>query len=210
MRRSMLVTAMGVLLAACPQESTPSSGESGAELFDPTADTATDGPSATDPTVDPIDTTTPVDPWFEVGWGVSEFNAFEGILPIVIGPQGLAMFSMPLRGAGFYNPPDPSFDNPDMPMLQAWVDVPGYELTGSGHFNEVLDYPALFYPSLDSPGVLEGPAVWLVLPDEVEDPAVLTGLPASLHAQMVDANGVILTEEHDLVIGEAPEPPPGP
>lgn len=210
MRRSMLMTAMGVLLAACPKSSDPSSAES----MDLPTDTPTDDPSATghevDPTGDPTDTTTPMDPWLEVGWGVSEFNAFDGILPIVIGPQGLAMFSMPLRGAGFHNPPDPSFDNPDMPMLQAWVDVPGYELTPSGHFNEVLDYPALFYPSLDNPGVLEGPAVWLVLPDEVDEPAVLTGLPASLHAEMLDADGLLLTEDHELVIGEAPEPPPGP
>lgn len=200
----MLTAAMGGLLAACPAGSEPSSPGS----MDASTTAAT---GSGDETAPPAESTSQssAEPWLEVGWGVSEFNEFEGTLPLVIGPQGLAMFSMPMRGAGFYNPPDPSFDNPDMPVLHAWVDVPGYALTPDGHFNEVLDYPALFYPSLDLPGALESPAVWLVIPDAVE-PAELTGQPALLHAEMIDADGVMLTQDHDLVIGEAPEPPPGP
>ena len=136
------------------------------------------------------------------------FHAFEGALPVVVGPQGLSMFSMPMRGQGFYNPPDPGFDNPDMPILHAWVDVEGYELTADGHFNEVVDYPALFYPSLADPGVLEAPAVWLVLPDEVDAPTLM-GRSVIIHAEMVDADGLVLVDEHALVIGEVPPPSGG-
>jgi len=182
---------------------------------------ATDSGAATEPetsasTTMPSGETDPdpttggeVEPWLEAGWGISEFNPFEGTFPVVVGPQGLAMFSMPLRGAGFYSPPDPSFDNPDMPILQAWVDVPGYAITPDGHFNEVVDYPALFYPSLDEPGVLAGPAVWLVIPDQAE-PEEIAGLDAHLHVEMLDVEGVLLEIDHDLVIGEPPEAPPGP
>lgn len=147
--------------------------------------------------------------WLEVGFGTAEFNAFEGLLPVVVGPQGLYMFSLPLRGRGFYNPPDPSFDNPDMPILQAWVEIDGYELTDQGRFNEVVDYPALFYPSGSEPGVLEGPAVWLVLPDGV-DPEEIVGLDARLHAELVDVDGLVLVDEHQLVVDEIPPPPDGP
>lgn len=213
MRRAMLMTALGGLLAACPvPPADPAEPSTTAEPTDESTETATEtaAPSTTQTSLPADSTGSPSpDPWLEIGWGISEFNAFEGTLPLVVGPQGLAMFSMPMRGAGFYNPPNPGFDNPDMPIVEAWVDIDGYALTPDGHFNEVVDYPALFYPSQDQPGALDGAAVWLVIPDEVE-PAELTGLEAHLHAELLDADGLMLTQDHDLVIGEAPEPPPGP
>ncbi len=201
----MATLGTAALLLACPIESNPPADSTASDTTDPPTTAATDEPSGTGSG----STGGGPEAWFEVGWGISEFNEFDGILPVVVGPQGLAMFSMPMRGAGFYTPPDPGFDNPDMPMLEAWVDIPGYSITPDGHFNEVTEYPALFYPSLESPGVLEGPAVWLVIPDQAE-PEQIAGLPAHLHAEMLDANGVLLVEDHDLVVGEAPEPPPGP
>lgn len=212
----VLVAAVGGLGGACPAaDDEPPAHETMAS----TTNTVTDGePTSGEPTSVGPTSSTPTDsdsdsgaeePWLELGWGVTEFNPYDGVLPIVVGPQGLAMFSVPLRGAGFYNPPDPGFDNPDMPILQAWVDVEGHENGPGGHFNEVIDYPALFYPSLELPGALEGPAVWLVIPDDVE-PEQLPGLAAHLHAHMVDANGLMLSDDHDLVIGEAPAPPKGP
>ncbi len=210
MRRSIVMVGIGALLTACPSEpavppvDTSESATSGSATGAPS-----DGSDATETAAETETDSGVIEPWLEVGWGVSEFNEFDGLLPTVVGPQGLAMFSIPLRGQGFYNPPSPSFDNPDMPMLQAWVDVPGYSITPTGHFNEVIDYPALFYPSLDEPGILEGPAVWLVIPDQVE-PEEIAGLDAHLHVEMLDANDILLTEDYDLVIGDAPEPPPGP
>lgn len=203
---------LGLLLAACPADDVPTPdqpdhGTSAGPTDDPTRGATSLGEGESGPTAGAQDTGEPA-AWLEVGWGVSEFNAFEGVLPVVVGPQGLSMFSLPQRGAGFYNPPDPGFDNPDMPILQAWVDVEGYDGPG-GHFNEVVDYPALFYPALDDPGVLEGPAMWLVIPDGVR-PQELVGLQAQLHAELVDANGLVLTDDHTLMIGEVPPPPPGP
>lgn len=144
-----------------------------------------------------------VEPFLEVGWGMSDFNAFDGELPISLGAQGLNMFSLPLRGSGFHNPPDPSFDNPDMPMFEAWVDIEGYSGSPNGHFNEVTDYPALFYPSVSDGAVLEGPAVWMTLPDGVS-PEDILGLTASLHAELLDRDGLRLTDDHELVITMKP------
>lgn len=211
MRRTMLAAALGLLTSACPADDAPPAHETTAGTTDgPTTSHQPDtssGATSSDP--DPSSGSEGTEAWLELGWGVAEFNAYDGVLPVVVGPQGLAMFSVPLRGAGFYNPPDPGFDNPDMPILQAWVDVEGYDGSPSGHLNEVVDYPALFYPSLDLPGALEGPAVWLVIPDGVR-PEELGGLAAHLHAEMVDANGLVLSDDHDLVIGDAPPPPKGP
>ncbi|MCA9704810.1 MAG: hypothetical protein KDK70_03035 [Myxococcales bacterium] len=200
MRRAVLTAVLGLPMSACPGSERPTASAEGSTSADPTDSADTTAGSTTGGEA----------PWLEVGWGVSEFNAFEGVLPLVVGPQGLAMFSVPQRGAGFYSPPDPSFDNPDMPMLQAWVDVPGYALTPDGHLNEVTDFPALFYDadSPDEPGVLYGTAVWLILPDQLE-PAELAGLDAHLHVELLDAHGLQLTADHDLVIGEAPEGSPG-
>jgi hypothetical protein len=128
---------------------------------------------------------------------------------VVVGPQGLAMFSVPLRGRGFHNPANPGFENPDIPILQAWVDVEGHAESPGGHLAEVVDYPALFYPSFDDPGLLEGVAVWLVLPDTV-DPSTLLGEEARLHVEMVDADGLRLEDDHVLAIGEPPSGPGGP
>lgn len=201
-------------LGACPADDAPpgdapSSGASTApDDHATTSVTSADGSaSAPGPDVD-SDTGGP-SAWLEAGWGTSEWNAYDGVLPLVVGPQGLSMFSVPLRGRGFYNPPDPGVDNPDSPMLQAWIDVPGHAESPGGHLTEVVDYPALFYPSFVEPGVLEGAAVWLVLPDEVTPPE-LVGAPAHLHVEMVDADGRALVDDHDLVIGEVPPEPDGP
>ncbi len=204
----MLAATVGLMPAACSDDAPPPSVAmtSGAT----TTGSSSSGAPPADSSGAPGEgsTTAGVEPWFEVGWGTNEFNAYEGTLPILVGPQGLSMFSVPLRGQGFYNPPDPAFDNPDMPMLEAWVDIDGFATDPRGHFNRVFDYPALFYPSLDNPGVLEGPAVWLVLPDGVE-PEEVVGQPAHLFAELVDADGLRLVDEYDLVIGQAPRAPDG-
>lgn len=206
----MLVAGMGALLG-CPvgAEDPPvaDGSSSSSESVDDGASGMVSGPPSSSDTSSATDTGGPA-AWLEIGWGTDGFHAFEGALPVVVGPQGLSMFSMPMRGQGFYNPPDPGFDNPDMPILHAWVDVEGYELTADGHFNEVVDYPALFYPSLADPGVLEAPAVWLVLPDEVDAPTLM-GRSVIIHAEMVDADGLVLVDEHALVIGEVPPPSGG-
>ncbi len=210
MKRVVLVVGLGAWgPVACGDDapSPPEQAETGTSDAPSTSTTAPSESTGVPPSND--STTDAPAPFLEVGWGTNEFNAYDGTLPVLVGPQGLNMFSVPLRGQGFYNPPDPSFDNPDMPMFQAWVDIEGFNDSPNGHFNEVIDYPALFYPMLDGGGVLEGPAVWLVLPDSV-DPEAITGLAAHLHAELVDADGLQLTDDHDLIVGEISPKPPGP
>jgi hypothetical protein len=210
MQARVLAAVLGLGASACPADDAP------APIGDPTTETA-----GTEGTGEPGEATTDAEPspdtgttgeptaWIEAGWGLSDWNAFDGVLPVVVGPQGLAMFSVPLRGRGFHNPPDPGFANPDIPILQGWVDVEGHAESPGGHLAEVVDYPALFYPSFDEPGLLEGVAVWLVLPDAV-DPSTLLGEEARLHVEIVDANGLRLEDDHVLAIGEAPPEPDGP
>lgn len=212
MRRTLLLVALGGCAGACPADDAPARDD---EASTSTAATTHADASTTDDPTEPSPTTAATaesgepEPWLEVGWGLSEFNAFDGVLPVIVGPQGLSMFSLPLRGQGFHNPASPAFDDPDVPVLQAWVDVDGHMESPGGHLSEVVDYPALFYPTFDDPEVLEGVAVWLVIPDGV-DPMTLVGLPAHVHAEMIDKDGLLLSDDHDLVIGEVPPPPDGP
>lgn len=211
MRRTLLAVlwgpSLGLVTSACPADDAPPPATEPSDAGPDDAATTTRGPSPTG-TTQAADTSEPA-PWLEVGWGLDDFNPYDGVLPVVVGPQGLAMFSMPLRGQGFHNPPDSGFDNPEVPLLQAWVDVAGHTESPGGHLTEVVDYPALFYPSFEEPEVLEGVAVWLVLPDAVE-PSTLTGQEAHLHVEMVDADGLELSDDHVLVIGEVPPAPKGP
>lgn len=215
MSRMLLAVLMGVCASACPADDAPAPGDEPSTSA-PSDATTTHGPpadaTATEGSGPPPGTTAETsepDAWLELGWGISEFNAFEGVLPVTVGPQGLSMFSLPLRGKGFHNPPDAGFDNPEVPILQAWVDVDGHDESPGGHLSEVVDYPALFYPSQQEPNVLVGPAVWLVIPDTV-DPSTLVGRRAQLHAELVDTDGLVLTDDHTLVIGEDPPAPDGP
>jgi len=212
----VLPMVLGLGASACPSDDPDPTGEPSAGDPDAGSGDATDADDGTassegGPSPGESDTADSGEPaaWLEAGWGLTDFTPYEGVLPVVVGPQGLAMFSVPLRGQGFYNPPDPGFDNPEIPILQAWVDVEGHAESPGGHLAEVVDYPALFYPSFDEPEVLEGVAVWLVIPDEV-DTTALMGEPAHLHVEMVDANGLVLQDDHDLVIGETPPEPDGP
>lgn len=210
MRRALLATLMLLGASACPTDGAPTPEEpstsdaGGSTTVEPPADGSTTGP----PPATTVETGEP-EAWLEAGWGISEFNAFAGTLPMVVGPQGLSMFSLPLRGKGFHNPPDPGFDDPDIPIVQAFVDVAGHAESPGGHLTEVVDYPELFYPSLADPDVLEGTAVWLVLPDTV-DPSTLVGQAAHVHVELADADGLRLEDDHDLEIGQVSSAPGGP
>lgn len=195
--------AVVMLLAGCPGDDADPSSDSAA-MDDSTGNPAvTSGPD--DDSGSASDSPGPA-AWLQVGWGIDDFNEFSGTLPVEFGAQGLFMFSLVPRGQGFHVPPDPGFGNPDMPIIQAWVDVEGYSETPAGHFNEVSDYPALFYPGIGADALLEGSAIWLTLPDGV-DPIDIHGLDALVHVELLDRDGVMLVDEHALVI-DAP-PPPG-
>lgn len=200
-----LAAALGLGASACPVEA-PGPGGAPSTGDGSSGDASSDGATSPEPAgtdTGPAETGEPT-AWIEAGWGLSEWNAFDGVLPVVVGPQGLAMFSVPLRGRGFHNPAVPGYDNPDIPILQAWVDAEGHAESPGGHLAEAVDQPALFYPSLEDPTLLEGTAVWLVIPDTVA-PSTLVGVEAHLHVELVDADGLELTDDHVLSIGQEPD-----
>lgn len=184
----------------------PTTVASDSDPSDPTTD-PTDSPTTTDPTASESGSEegpSPQDGWFEVGYGLDEFFAFEDELPLTLGPQGFMMFSLPLRGSGFPIPPDPfDFDHPDIPVLSIWTDIEGIpDAHPSGHFAAFLDYPVPFAFS-DEQGVdYEFVSVWLVIPEKYT-PAELAGREATLHAELATADGQLLVDERTLTVLDA-------
>lgn len=211
MRRMMLAAALGLGASACPIDDGPGDrgGDPSTGNGEPgSGDATTHGETSAEPGTGTADTGEPT-AWIEAGWGLTEWNAFDGVLPLVVGPQGLAMFSVPLRGRGFRNPTLPDYDDPELPIVQAWVDVEGHAESPGGHLAEVVDQPGLFYPSFEEPGLLEATAVWLLIPDAV-DPSTLVGTEAHLHVELLDVDGLELVDDRVLAIGEVPPEPEGP
>src|SRR5262245_58373546 len=110
MRPTLLAAGLGLGLCACPAgdaheppSAAPSTSAATQALTDDASATASSSGPGSGATGEP-------DAWLELGWGISEWNPFEGVLPVVVGPQGLAMFSVPLRGKGFHNPDGTDLD----------------------------------------------------------------------------------------------------
>lgn len=206
----LLTAALGLSSSACPVDDEPDPGGEPSTSSDGSGsgDAGTTGETSPDPDTGTAETGEPA-AWVEAGWGLTEWNAFDGVLPLVVGPQGLAMFSVPLRGRGFRNPTLPDYDDPELPIVQAWVDVEGHAESPGGHLAEVVDQPGLFYPSFEEPGLLEATAVWLLIPDAV-DPSTLVGTEAHLHVELLDVDGLELVDDRVLSIGEVPPEPDGP
>lgn len=126
-----------------------------------------------------------VEPWFEVGYGEDRFTplAQGGVLPIVWGAQGAAMFPMALIGGGFTLPDDPqNFADERAPIVDVVVDIDGYNVSTTGHFKEVRNVSLGFHVLED--GSYRYLGVRVIVPPEVPDPAVLQGRPAYLWVQL--------------------------
>jgi hypothetical protein len=153
-------------------------------------------------------TTSSEDAWVEVGWGIDEFNAFDdsGTFPVYFGPQGLYMFTVPIRGGGFPLPADPyDYEDPNMPYVDLWLDVDGYNDGPNGHFSELTDYVLPMSPDPDMPGTSQYISVWLPIPETV-DPNQLEGIPAQLHVELLTGQGEVLTADHPLMVGGIIDP----
>ena len=88
------------------------------------------------------------DAWFIMGQGELDWEPIEDgdKLLMVLGGQGLLMFPMPLQGAGFEIPDDPTdYTHPDAPILDIYLDIEGH-LYDDGHFEKVLNYPMPLTP----------------------------------------------------------------
>jgi hypothetical protein len=145
----------------------------------------------------------PADRWFDVGWGTEAFTALESgdPFPIVLGGQGLLMWPVPLAGAGFHLPPDPSdWQHPEAPQVEIDVDVPGYDGPG-GHLIHLANYPVPFTAAGDRWEFLY---VTMILPDMTPQgvvvvPEELNGLPVHLEARLEPFGEEPLEVVYDLV-----------
>lgn len=164
---------------------------------DPTADDEgdTSGESGTDPG------------WFDIGWGVTEFNALVpgSDLEVVWGTQGAAMFPLPLQGGEFVLPDPPEdFDSPLAPKFDLQIDVEGHNDGIGGHFMYLANYPITF--EIEPDGSYEFLYVAAVLPDGV-DPLTLEGLPAQLWARLRPYEAEPMEIELDLIVKNGELPP---
>ncbi len=207
------------LLLACSADSVALTGGGGVQGDTSTEVASTSGDATTS------ETTTSAEPqrtssiatsstgaaqgWFELGWGVEEFNAFdEETLPIFLGTQGLEMFSVPIRGGGFPFQPEPSnIDHPDTPLQTLWLDIEGITLDRSEHFDEYAGYKVPFEEAIgkDGESIAEYVAVSLIIPEHIGG-AALEGRQAYLHAELTCADGQTLVTDIEATIElEVPE-----
>ena len=144
--------------------------------------------------------------WFEIGWGVEEFNALEpgSDLEVVWGTQGAAMFPLPLRGGGFVLPEDPrDYESPMAPKFDLQIDIDGHNDGVGGHFMYLANYPITF--EIEPDGSYEFLYVAARLPDVI-DPTTLEGLTAHLWTRLRPYESEEIVLELDLVVrgGETP------
>ncbi len=124
--------------------------------------------------------------WLELGQGEFTWRALADgeALTLVRGQQGLLMFPLQLRGGGFTLPPDPTdFTHPDAPLLDISIDVEGFnELGFGGRFTQITGLPVSFVPvSEDTYEFVYAPAI---TPDELYEPCVIDGRPATIRAAL--------------------------
>ena len=144
---------------------------------------------------------TPPGSWIAMGQGEEGWNPVEDgdELVMVLGGQGLLMFRMPLRGAGFTLAPDPSdYTHPDTPIFDMYLDIPGFELDFGGHFKRLSNYPVPFEILPD--GTYEFVYITVFVPDELLDPCDIDGLPGELHAELDVTDGYVLTWDRSVTI----------
>lgn len=133
--------------------------------------------------------------WLEFGQGeeyVEDFRMLEDgdELEMVLGGQGLLMFPIPVRGGGFRvaDPPE-DWMHPHAPKMFIRLMVDDYPLyPGAAEFCEdsfycVNNYPMGFDPMGDDT-YLSSFYLTLFVPDELNDPCIVDGLPATLEARM--------------------------
>ena len=105
-------------------------------------------------------------------------------IQIVRGGQGLLMLPLAVRGRGFEVPEDPNdWDNPRMPHINLWMDIEDFNVGFGGHFARVPDYPIGFEP-IDEMGTLEHLYIAVLVPDAIDDPALLTNQPGMIQAEL--------------------------
>jgi hypothetical protein len=148
----------------------------------------------------------PVVGWFDIGWGDTQWHTLDdgGVLKVVWGGQGAAMFPMPIRGAEFVLPDPPDDYTSELaPLLDLQLDIEGHNDGVGGHFKRIANYPITFEIMPD--GSYEYIYLAVLLPDEI-DPAILDGLPGHLEVQLRPYGSAPLSISRDLVFADADPP----
>ena len=177
-------------------------GEPGSTATDDTGeDTTEGGESDTDITPPPAtDSEGEEVGWFEVGWGEGQYVplADGDDFPVVRGGQGAEMFPIPLRGAEFYLPGNPTtWMDANGPFVDIEMDVEGFNDGVGGHFKRIANYQ-LDWVILED-GSYESSFIPLLMPDGITGTDI-NGLPAHLSVRLRPFNQAPLEVELDLVI----------
>ncbi|MEM7152077.1 MAG: hypothetical protein AAF799_04505 [Myxococcota bacterium] len=171
---------------------------------DPGADTGSDSSDDTDSgeVTPPPETESEgeVVGWLEIGWGEGQYVPLSDgdDFPLVRGGQGAEMFPIPLRGAEFYLPGNPTtWMDADGPLIDVEMDIEGFNDGVGGHFKRIANYQ-LDWVVLED-GTYESSFVPFLMPDGV-DSADINGLPAHLTVRVRPLNQATLEAELDVVV----------
>lgn len=138
--------------------------------------------------------------WISLGQGEVGYAPLVdgGALDLVLGGQGAWMFPIAVRGGGFKLPRDPSdLQAEDVPRLDLWIDVDGFEISVGRHLAQVDALPMMF--SVGEGGVYSASYVPLILPEVLSDMRELDGRAGRLYARLSTVEGD-LTSELDVVV----------
>ncbi|MCX4245293.1 hypothetical protein [Paraliomyxa miuraensis] len=197
---TLLASALALLLGCGPQVSSDDDGDDDSESdSNPTATSVGPTTSTTIPDTSMGDTVEPVG-WFEVGWGDGEYVplADGDDFPIVLGGQGAQMFPMPLRGAEFYLPGNPtSWMDETGPLVDMEMDIEGYNDGPGGHFKRIANYTLDWVVMPD--GSYQSSFLPIIVPDGI-DPEDIEGLPAHLWVRLRPFEQPELVVELDVVV----------
>ncbi len=160
-------------------------------------------------TEDPPDTDTGPEPigWFEVGWGDGEYIPISdgAEFPIVRGGQGLEMFPMPLRGAEFYLPGNPTtWMDETGPLVDLEMDIEGFNDGPQGHFKRIANHTLTWIVHED--GTYESEYLPIIIPDGL-DSAELEGTTAHLWVRLRPHEQPELVMELDVTVTVMSTPP---
>ncbi len=192
MMRTLILAA--VLVGGCTSDDTDDSATQAGTASDDTGPTThePESTSASD-TGDPIGS-------FEIGWGQDDFTpiADGDEFPIVVGGQGAQMFPMPLRGAEFFLPGNPtSWMDETGPLVDFEMDIEGWNNGPGGHFKRIANYTLDWVVLAD--GTYQSSFLAVIVPDGI-DASEIEGETAHLWVRLRPHDQPALELELDVVV----------